>query len=158
MDILSIWNFIAGNNSSVNIFEFSYDCTIFCMFKKITVDLFKLELKDNEIYMYSTNKNIYYKLKYINDRSIDTLFFFECKQIGGNNDLYLTLDFNTYEKFISCNFKDVKPKSIKYIHYNSFSHRIIERVQEQDTHYKSYYIKKPINILPPSYDTIISNE
>lgn len=154
MDINFIWNFIAGNKLTVNIYDFIYDCTIFCTFTKTIVNLFTLELKDNQINMYSIKNNICYKLKFINDRSCNSLFFFECKQIGGNDDLYLILDFSISQKCIVCKLKDVKPKSIRYIQYNSFSHRITERVYQEDTYYKDYYITLPNDILPPSYDSI----
>ena len=89
----AIWNLISGNKTRVNIYYYDYCCTLFCMVKKRKIIKYILEYINNELVIKYLNNKIIYKLTYIPDRSSANIFFFECKQVGGFDDLTLTISY-----------------------------------------------------------------
>ena len=152
MDI--IWSNIAANNSEIFLYDFEYDCNIFCTIKKRKVKIYKLEYKNNQITLTSLNKKNIYNLTYIQDRSNNEIYYFECKHIGGNQDMSITIYIQPTSSYFTCEFKDLKPKLITNYVYNSYTRKYTNSVYEHYTKYRpcyiiNNYINCPIN--PPPY-------
>ena len=154
----TVWNFIGGNNNRVNIYYYEYDCTLFCMIKKRKVNKYILEYTNNELVLKQLNNTIIYILKYIPDRSTSNTFLFECKQIGGFEDLILTIQTEHYSNKLYCEFRTIKPRIIKNITYQTITRTYKEYITEDYNKYVNYFIDKPNIILPPRYETLLTNK
>lgn len=152
-----IWTKIGGDKTSIYIYEIAIDCNIFCMIKKVKVKKFILSYNNDILELKTIHNNLQYVLTYIPDRSHNNNYLFLCKQIGGIDDLYLNLDLNSYDRVISCVFKKTKPCIIKKYHYNSYTRKYTESTNEEFLQwYELFYIDKPFNIYPPTYESIDS--
>ena len=147
----NVWSIIAGDSREIYVYNIEHECTIFCTIKKIKNKIFKLSYKDNKLTLCSLNGQKYYELTYIPDRSNNSIYYFECKCIGCDNDLQMTIFTETNNNLYLCKFKDTKPKIIKNHHYHSYTRTYTTVVNECYDNYGEYYISKPTTQLPPPY-------
>ena len=151
----TIWNFIGGNNNKVKIYYYNFECSLLCMIKKRKINKYILEYTNNELVIKRLNNTIIYVLKYIPDRSTINTFLFECKQIGGFEDLLLTIYTEQYYDRLYCEFKNTKPNLTTNITYNTYTKTYKEYITEDYNKYINHYIDKPNIILPPRYESLL---
>jgi hypothetical protein len=147
----NIWTNIAGESQEIYIYDITYDCNIFCTIKKRKVKLYKLEYNNNKLILSSLNKKYIYELTYVPDRSNEFIYYFECKNIGGNNDLTMTIYLETNNIFYTCKFKDLKPRITTNYVYQAYTRTYTNTINEYYGDYRDLYIIKPPILNPPPY-------
>ena len=80
------------------------------------------------------------------------IFFFECKQVGGFDDLTLTIYTEQYLNILQCEFKSIKPRIIRNISYHTYTRTYRESITDDYNRNINFFIDKPSFVPPPKYE------